>query len=70
MFDDQLEGEFPMSSLAELRTKKRALSSWLAAASKDRNLVLVAAFSAIGLLISLNAMLRIPDFATIISQLN
>jgi hypothetical protein len=63
-----------MFSLAELRTRKRApsswLASWLAAASKDRNLALVAAFSAIGLLITLNAMLRIPDFATIISQLN
>jgi hypothetical protein len=63
-----------MSSLAELRNGKREpsswLSSWLAAASKDRNLALVAAFSAIGLSISLNAILRIPDFGTIIGQLN
>ena len=59
-----------MSSFAQVRAKKAVPWSWLAAATKDPNLALVMAFCAIGLLASVNMMLRVPDFGAIIGQLN
>jgi hypothetical protein len=56
-----------MSALAQVRDSKR---SWLAAAIKDENLAAITAFCVVGLLVSLNVMLRIPDFGALISQLN
>jgi hypothetical protein len=59
-----------MSSFAHVSAKKAAPRSWLAAAIRDPNLGMVVAFCAIGLLASINVILRIPDFGVILGQLN
>jgi hypothetical protein len=59
-----------MSSFAHVRAKKAVPWSWLAAAIKDPNFAIVMAFCAIGLLASINVILRIPDFGVILGQLN
>jgi hypothetical protein len=59
-----------MSSFAQVSAKKAVPWSWLAAAIKDPNLGVVIAFCAIGLLASINVILRIPDFGVILGQLN
>ena len=56
-----------MSTVSELRVKKSAPSSWLSAA-KDSDLVAVAIFCAIGLLVMFNVMFRFPDLGAIIAQ--
>jgi len=58
-----------MSTLSELRAKKSALRSWLVAAN-DSHLTAVAMFCAIGLLVTLNLILRFPDLGAIIAQYN
>jgi hypothetical protein len=66
------EGKFSMSTgLRELRAKKPASSwSWLAAAVKDPSLIAIVSFCAIGLLVTLNLMLRFPDLGALIAQYN
>ena len=59
-----------MSSFAQVQAKKAVGRSWLAAAIRDPNLGIVVAFCAIGLLASINVILRIPDFGVILGQLN
>jgi hypothetical protein len=56
-----------MSSLVQVRDQKTARRSWFAAAIKDDNLAIVVAFCLIGLLVTLNVISRVPDFAAIIS---
>jgi hypothetical protein len=58
-----------MSGFAQVSAKKAVPWSWLAAAIKA-NLGIVVAFCAIGLLASINVILRIPDFGVILGQLN
>ena len=59
------------TSFRELRAKKATSSwSWLAAAVKDPSLIAIVIFCAIGLLITLNLMLRFPDFGALIAQYN
>jgi hypothetical protein len=58
-----------MSTLSELRAKKSALWSWLVAA-RDSEITAVAIFCAIGLLVTLNLILRFPDLGAIIAQYN
>jgi hypothetical protein len=59
-----------MSNFAHVPAKKAVPWSWLAAAIKDPNFGIVMAFCAIGLLASINVILRIPDFGVILGQLN
>jgi hypothetical protein len=59
-----------MPSLSQIRAKKAAPWSWLVTAIKNPNLVVVAVFCTIGLLASVNVMLRFPDFGAIIAQYN
>ncbi|MFY9836536.1 MAG: hypothetical protein WAK55_08705 [Xanthobacteraceae bacterium] len=55
----------------ELRAKKAASeSSYLAAASRDPDLIAIVQFCAIGLLITLISMLSFPDLGAIIAQYN
>jgi hypothetical protein len=58
-----------MSALSELRAKKSATWSWLVAA-RDSDLSAVAIFCAIGLLVTINVMLRFPAPGAIIAQYN
>jgi hypothetical protein len=59
------------SSLRELRTKKATPPwSWLSAAVKDPSLIAIVLFCAIGLLVTLNLILRFPDLGVIIAQYN
>jgi len=58
-----------MSTSSELPAKKSGPSSWLSAA-KDSELAAVAMFCAIGLLVTLNLILRFPDLGAIIAQYN
>jgi hypothetical protein len=58
-----------MSASSELRVKKSALWSSLVAA-RDSGLTAVAIFCAIGLLVTLNLILRFPDLGAIIAQYN
>jgi hypothetical protein len=59
------------SRLSELRTKKATATwSWLAAAVKDPSLIAIVLFCAIGLLVTLNLILRFPEFGAIIAQYN
>jgi len=59
------------SSLRELRTKRATPPrSWLAAAVRDPGLIAVVLFCAIGLLVTLNLILRFPDLGAIIAQYN
>jgi hypothetical protein len=59
------------SSLRELRTKKTTSPwPWLAAAVKDPSLIAIVSFCVIGLLITLNLMLRFPDLGALIAQYN
>jgi hypothetical protein len=55
----------------ELRAKKTT-SSWsrVAAAVKDPSLIAIVSFCAIGLLITLNLLLRFPDLGALIAQYN
>jgi hypothetical protein len=59
-----------MSSFAHVPAEKAVSWSWLAVAIKDPNLGIVVGFCAIGLLASINVILRIPDFGVILGQLN
>ena len=63
-------GKFPMPSLAQVLAKKAAPWSWLVAAIKDPNLVIVIGFCVIGLLASVGVILCVPDLGRIIDQLN
>ena len=56
------------SGLRELHTTPPW--SWLAAAVKDPSLIAIVLFCAIGLLVTLNLMLRFPDLGAIIAQYN
>jgi hypothetical protein len=59
------------TDLRELRAKKTTPPwSWLAAAVKDPSLIAIVIFCTIGLLITLNLMLRFPDFGALIAQYN
>ena len=59
------------TGLRELRAKKTTSRwSWLATAVKDPSLIAIVSFCAIGLLITLNLMLRFPDFGALIAQYN
>jgi hypothetical protein len=56
---------------SELRAKNAASErSWLATASSDPNLIAILQFCAIGLLVTLIAILSFPDFGAIIAQYN
>jgi hypothetical protein len=55
-----------MFSLSEQRTKKAAM--WCFAELKDPDLIAVALFCAIGLLVTINVILRSPDLGAIITQ--
>jgi hypothetical protein len=60
-----------MSSLRDLRARKTTPAwSWLVAASRDANLIVIVLFCAIGLLVTVNLMLRFPDLGTLIAQYN
>ena len=55
----------------ELRAKNSAAErSWLAATSRDPNPITIVQFCAIGLLVTLIAILSFPDFGAIIAQYN
>jgi len=59
------------ASFRELRAKKTTSPwSWLAAAFKDPSLIAIVSFCAIGLLVTLNLMLRFPDLGALIAQYN
>jgi hypothetical protein len=58
-----------MSNLSDLRVTKSASWSRLVAA-RDSDLTAVAIFCAIGLLATLNLILRFPDLGAIIAQYN
>jgi hypothetical protein len=58
-------------SLRELRAKKTTSPwPWLVAADKDPNLIAIVSFCAIGLLITLNLMVRFPNLGGLIAQYN
>jgi hypothetical protein len=59
------------TSLRELGAKK-ATSAWsrLAAAVKDPSLIAIVSFCVIGLLITLNLILRFPDLGALIAVYN
>jgi hypothetical protein len=60
-----------MSSLRELPAKKATPGwSWLVAASRDPNLIAIVIFCAIGLLVTVNLILRFPDLGALIAQYN
>ena len=60
-----------MSSLRELRTNPtKPVWSWLVASTRDPGLIAVILFCAIGLLVTLNLILRFPDLGAIIAQCN
>jgi hypothetical protein len=59
-----------MSSVIQARTKKAARRHRLFAAIQDSDLALIVAFCAIGLLLSINVMIRVPDFAAMFGQFN
>jgi hypothetical protein len=60
-----------MSSLRGLRTKRATpLWSWLVAAARDPNLIAVVLFCAIGLLATVDLILRFPDLGAMIAQCN
>jgi hypothetical protein len=67
------EEELPMTSLPIardpprsvyplLRTRSNFATDWLRAVATDRNLVVIAAFCLIGLLVTLNLIFRFPSF--------
>ena len=58
-----------MSSLRELRSKK-ATPVWsrVVGATRDPNLMAIVFFCAIGLLITVNLILRFPDLGVLIAQ--
>jgi hypothetical protein len=55
----------------ELRAKKTASElSWLVAAAREPDLIAIVQFCAIGLLVTLIAMLSFPNLGAIIEQYN
>jgi hypothetical protein len=59
-----------MSSAIQARTKKAARRHGLFATIQDPDLALIVAFCAIGFLLSINVMIRVPDFAAMLGQFN
>jgi hypothetical protein len=55
-----------MSTLSQIRTQTKA-PHWLIATVTDPDLARLALFCAIGLMASLYAMLRFPDFAALLA---
>jgi hypothetical protein len=67
------EAEAPMTSLPishgsprsvhpALRSSGNLATDWFRAVTTDRNLIIIAAFCLIGLLVTLNLILRFPSF--------
>jgi hypothetical protein len=59
-----------MSSFHTLQADKATLWSWLRTVISDPNLIATALFCLIGLLTTVNLILRFPDFGAIIAQYN
>jgi len=53
---------FPRSVHSALRSSGNLATDWFRAVTTDRNLIIIAAFCLIGLLVTLNLILRFPSF--------
>jgi hypothetical protein len=61
---------FPISMRSRQATMAGGTANWFRVIGKQRDLVVVAAFCAIGLAVSLAVFARLPDFATAIAAMN
>ena len=53
---------FPRSVHSALRSSGNLATDWFRAVTTDRNLIIIAAFCLIGLLVTLNLIFRFPSF--------
>jgi hypothetical protein len=58
----------PRSAYSRLRTGKDSAAGWLGTVISDRNLIILAAFCLIGLLVTLNLIFRFPVFQPSIDE--